>query len=153
MEWAEYLVKGVSISTTFKSEENHEIVIDIQDNGAACKAALEKHLKDSEQEWSMLLEVCLKFQLRNNKRTAGLKNLQTNLVRLLEKQQVERAEAVMVSILEGSLYYMRAVLVNSETFIGYPIEMLEEVISRIAVVLLEMKKGYLEEWYLIIINK
>lgn len=129
------------------SEDEHQpvVVMNMKDNGAACKATLEKHLKDSEEEWGMLLEVCLKFQLKNQKPTAGLKNLQTNLLRILEQQKVSRQEEVLVSVVEGSLYYMRAVLVNSESFIGYPMEMLEEVISRITVVLLDLKKCYLEE--------
>lgn len=129
------------------SEEREDIVVDIKDttDGAACKATLEKHLKGSEQEWVMLLEICLKFQLRQNTPTSGLKNLETNLLRILNTEEVVMEDSVLVSILEGSLYYMRAVLVNSESFIGYPMEMLEGVISRIAVVMLDIKKKYLEE--------
>jgi hypothetical protein len=87
--------------------------------------------------------VCMKFQLKQNNPTAGLKNLQTNLLRILEKENVLKEESAVVSVLEGSLYYLRAVLVNSEAFIGYPMEMLEEVISRVAVALVEMKTTYL----------
>mmetsp|Transcript_8437 Transcript_8437/g.14320 ORF Transcript_8437/g.14320 Transcript_8437/m.14320 type:complete len:148 (+) Transcript_8437:214-657(+) len=146
MQWAEYLIKGVNIpetTTNVINESSQQIVINIEDNGAACKAAMETHLKTSEQEWSMLLEVCLKFQLRQKSPTAGLNNLQTNLSRILEKENVLRDESVIVSLLEGSLYYLRAVLVNSEAFIGYPMEMLESAISRMATTLLEMKSKYL----------
>lgn len=122
---------------------SQQIVIEIKDNGAACKAALENHIKGSEQEWCMLLEVCLKFQLRQTNPTAGLKNLEINLTRILEKERVLREESAVVSVLEGSLYYMRAVLVNDEKFVGYPIEMLEQVISRVTVTLLDMKSKYL----------
>lgn len=144
MQWAEYLTKGVTTPKNIISEESsQQIIINIEDNGAACKAALETHLKASEQEWSMLLEVCLKFQLRQKSETAGLNNLQTNLTRILEKEHVLKDESVIVSLLEGSLYYLRAVLVNSESFIGYPMEMLEGAISRMATTLLKMKSSYL----------
>lgn len=156
MEWAKYLTKGADVKPNTTSitgddcdpdnTQHDKIIIDIQDNGVACKAALEKHLQKSEQEWGMFLEICLKFQLRQqNKPTAGLKNLESNLLRILKIEQVMKEEVVLVSIIEGSLYYMRAVLVNSEAFIGYPMEMLEGVISRIAVVMLDIKKTYLEE--------
>jgi hypothetical protein len=143
MQWPEYLAKGTNPSTSSSEGERQQIVIDITDDGAACKAALENYIKSSEQEWCMLLEACLKFQLRQNKPTAGLKNLQTNLARILKTENVAKDDTTLVSILEGSLYYMRAVLVNSEAFIGYPIEMLEAVISRIAVTLLEIKNAYM----------
>ena len=147
MQSVEDVTNGVKATEPLvpATEENqdNQIVIDIQDNGVACKAALENHLRVSEQEWCMLLEVCMKFQLKQNNPTAGLKNLQTNLLRILEKENVLKEESVVVSVLEGSLYYLRAVLVNSEAFIGYPMEMLEEVISRVAVALVEMKTTYL----------
>lgn len=147
MQSAEDVTNGVKATEPLvpATEENqdNQIVIDIQDNGVACKAALENHLRVSEQEWCMLLEVCMKFQLKQNNPAAGLKNLQTNLLRILEKENVLKEESVVVSVLEGSLYYLRAVLVNSEAFIGYPMEMLEEVISRVAVTLVEMKTTYL----------
>lgn len=125
------------------SDMRREIVLDV-DKADTYLSCLTTHLASSEQEWCMLLEACLRFQLRQHSPSAGLNNLGNNITRLLERENVDKDNGVLHRLMESSVFYMRAVLVKHDKFSGFPIEAMEQAISRMASVIVSVNESFLK---------
>ena len=140
------VVNEETITITSKDNQQQHLVIDISDDEAKTyDITIETYLKNSKQEWLMFLEICLKYQLKQNKPGSGLNNLKKNLLRLMTKEDVIKEEMTLMLLIKSSLYYMRYILIHYETFIGYPIEMFDNVISHIGLVMIDMKENYMND--------